>query len=41
MRDLAGVAAVPEPGTFLLATVGFAVALAWNRKPVLKAARST
>ena len=41
MRDLAGVAAVPEPGTFLLATVGFAVALAWNRKPIRKAARST
>ena len=41
MRDLGGVAAVPEPGTFLLATVGFAVALAWNRKPILKAARST
>ncbi len=41
MRDLAGVAAVPEPGTFLLATVGFAVALAWNRKPILKAARTT
>ena len=41
MRDLAGVAAVPEPGTFLLATVGFAVALALNRKPILKAARST
>lgn len=41
MRDLAGVAAVPEPGTFLLATVGFAVALAWKRKPILKAARST
>lgn len=41
MRDLAGVAAVPEPGTFLLATVGFAVALAWNRKPIMKAARST
>lgn len=39
MRDLAGVSAVPEPGTFLLATVAFAAALAWNRKP--KAARAS
>lgn len=41
MRDLAGVAAVPEPGTFLLATVGLAVAMAWNGRKTPKVARAT
>ena len=41
MRDLAGVAAVPEPGTFLLATVGLAVAMAWNSRKSPKVAQAT
>lgn len=40
MRDLAGVAAVPEPGTFLLATVGLAVAMAWNGRKAPKVAQA-